>query len=121
MLFRSPGKASGVVALAAFLLLPTLTDSFAAVGLLAMTAFFLMWGSLYWSFPALLAAPARVGLIGGVMNMAGSVGGITVPILVGIIVQTAGGFAPVLGFFAGCSALFVVATLFISLDEVRHA
>ena len=30
-------------------------------------------------------------------------------------------FAPVLGFFAGCSALFVVATLFISLDEVRHA
>mgnify|MGYP002653269759 CR=1 FL=1 len=24
---------------------------------LSLTAFFLMWGSLYWSFPALLAAP----------------------------------------------------------------
>ena len=79
-----------------------------------------MWGSLYWSFPALLAAPARVGLIGGVMNMAGSTGGIVVPILVGVILQMAGGFARVLGFFAACSAVFVFATLFISLDEVRH-
>ena len=111
---------SGLVALGAFLLLPTLTNPFAAVALLAMTAFFLMWGSLYWSFPALLAAPARVGLIGGVMNMAGSTGGIAVPILVGVILQMAGGFAPVLGFFAACSAVFVFATLFISLDEVRH-
>ncbi|WP_460140032.1 MFS transporter [Pseudomonas sp. S2_E01] len=111
---------SGLIALGAFLLLPTLSDPFAAVALLAMTAFFLMWGSLYWSFPALLAAPARVGLIGGVMNMAGSVGGIAVPILVGVILQMAGGFAPVLAFFAVCSAVFVLATLFISLDEVRH-
>jgi ACS family D-galactonate transporter-like MFS transporter len=111
---------SGLVALGAFLLLPTLSHPFAAVALLAMTAFFLMWGSLYWSFPALLAAPARVGLIGGVMNMAGSSGGIVVPILVGVILQAAGGFAPVLGFFAACSAVFVLATLFISLDEVRH-
>ncbi|MNG22010.1 hypothetical protein D3C84_1064500 [compost metagenome] len=54
------------------------------------------------------------------MNMAGSTGGIAVPILVGVILQMAGGFAPVLGFFAACSAVFVFATLFISLDEVRH-
>ncbi|MCJ7957647.1 MAG: MFS transporter [Pseudomonas sp.] len=114
---------SGVIALGAFLLLPTLSQPLGAVALLCVTAFFLMWGSLYWSFPALLAAPARVGLIGGVMNMAGSTGGIAVPILVGVILQFSGGFAPVLGFFALCSALFVLATLLISLDaaqEVSH-
>jgi ACS family D-galactonate transporter-like MFS transporter len=85
-----------------------------------MTAFFLMWGSLYWSFPALLAAPARVGLIGSVMNLAGSIGGIFVPILVGVILQFFGGFGAVLAFFAVCAALFVLATLFISLDGQRE-
>ncbi len=113
---------SGLVALVAFLLLPSLNDPYLAVGLLSLTAFFLMWGSLYWSFPALLASPARVGLIGGVMNMAGSLGGIAVPILVGLLLQHAGGYAAVLGFFALCSGLFIAGTLLISLDkaEVTH-
>ncbi|WP_144960719.1 MFS transporter [Pseudomonas oryzihabitans] len=113
---------SGLVALAAFLLLPQLTDPYAAVALLSLTAFFLMWGSLYWSFPALLAVPARVGLIGGVMNLAGSLGGIAVPILVGLLLQHLGGYPAVLGFFALCSGLFILGTLLIALDqrEVQH-
>ncbi|PBD27153.1 MFS transporter [Pseudomonas aeruginosa] len=113
---------SGLAALVAFLLLPSLEDAYAAVTLLALTAFFLMWGSLYWSFPALLAAPARVGLVGGVMNMAGSLGGIAVPILVGLLLQHLGGYAAVLGFFALCSAAFIAGTLLISLDktEAKH-
>jgi len=117
---------SGLIALGAFMLLPTLQDPVAAVALLALTAFFLMWGSLYWSFPALLAAPARVGLIGGVMNLAGSLGGIAVPILVGLILQFFNGYTGVLGFFALCSAVFILGTLLIGLDgaspeEQRHA
>lgn len=113
---------SGLVALVAFLLLPHLTDPYAAVALLSLTAFLLMWGSLYWSFPALLAAPARVGLIGGVMNLAGSLGGIAVPILVGLLLQHLGGYPAVLGFFALCSGLFILGTLLIVLDqrEVQH-
>lgn len=113
---------SGLVALCAFLLLPGLSNAYAAVALLSLTAFFLMWGSLYWSFPALLAAPSRVGLIGGVMNLAGSLGGIVVPILVGVLLQHLGGYSAVLGFFALCSALFIVGTLLIALDktEVNH-
>ncbi|KSF69280.1 MFS transporter [Pseudomonas paraeruginosa] len=113
---------SGLVALVAFLLLPGMSDAYAAVTLLALTAFFLMWGSLYWSFPALLAAPSRIGLIGGVMNMAGSLGGIAVPILVGLLLQHLGGYAAVLGFFALCSATFIAGTLLISLDtnEAEH-
>ncbi|WP_166366190.1 MFS transporter [Pseudomonas akapageensis] len=111
---------SGIVALVAFMLLPTLQDPHAAVALLAMTAFFLMWGSLYWSFPALLAAPSRVGLVGGVMNMAGSVGGIAVPILVGVILQYFGGYGGVLGFFALCSGVFILGTLLIALDPIKE-
>ena len=113
---------SGLVALGAFLLLPSLSDAYLAVGLLSLTAFFLMWGSLYWSFPALLASPARVGLIGGVMNLAGSLGGIAVPIVVGLLLQHAGGYPAVLAFFALCSALFIAGTLLIALDntEVSH-
>lgn len=113
---------SGLMALVAFLLLPSLDNPYAAVALLSLTAFFLMWGSLYWSFPALLAAPARVGLIGGVMNMAGSLGGIAVPILVGVLLQYLGGYSVVLGFFALCSALYIAGTLLISLEntEVHH-
>jgi len=113
---------SGLVALCALLLLPGLSNAYAAVALLSLTAFFLMWGSLYWSFPALLAAPSRVGLIGGVMNLAGSLGGIVVPILVGVLLQHLGGYPAVLGFFALCSALFIVGTLLIALDktEVNH-
>jgi ACS family D-galactonate transporter-like MFS transporter len=109
---------SGVVALLAFMLLPALQDPIAAVALLAMTTFFLMWGSLYWSFPALLAAPARVGLVGGVMNLAGSLGGIAVPILVGVILQYFGGYGGVLGFFAICSGVFILGTLLIGLDPL---
>lgn len=112
---------SGLVALAAFLLLPRLTDPYAAVALLSLTAFFLMWGSLYWSFPALLAAPARVGLIGGVMNLAGSLGGIAVPILVGLLLQHLGGYPAVLGFFALCFGLFILGTLLIALDTQEAA
>jgi len=70
----------------------------------------------------LLAAPARVGLIGGVMNLAGSLGGIAVPILVGLLLQHLGGYPAVLGFFALCSGLFILGTLLIALDarEVPH-
>ncbi|BAP44030.1 MFS transporter [Pseudomonas sp. 21LCFQ02] len=112
---------SGLIALCAFLLLPGLGDPYQAVGLLSLTAFFLMWGSLYWSFPGLLASPARVGLIGGVMNLAGSLGGIAVPILVGLLLQHAGGYSAVLGFFAVCSGLFIAGTLLISLDQAEVA
>lgn len=52
----------------------------------------------------------------------GSLGGIAVPILVGLLLQHLGGYAAVLGFFALCSAAFIAGTLLISLDktEAKH-
>jgi len=39
---------------------------------------------LYWSIPATLTDRGRAGVLGGMMNFAGNVGGILVPILIGV-------------------------------------
>ena len=44
---------SGLTTLAVFATLPTITSAVAAVAVLCAAAFFLMWGSLYWSLPSL--------------------------------------------------------------------
>lgn len=109
---------SGVSTLIAFSLLPKMSDPIIAIAVLSVAAFFLMWGSLYWSFPALLAPKSKVGLVGGIMNMAGSVGGIVVPILVGFILsQTNKNYDNVLMFFAACSVVYILGTLSIKLSN----
>lgn len=109
---------SGISTLVAFSLLPSMNDPIVAIAVLSVAAFFLMWGSLYWSFPALLAPKNKVGIVGGIMNMAGSIGGIVVPILVGFILnQTGKNYDYVLMFFAACSAIYILGTLSIKLSK----
>lgn len=108
---------SGLSTLIAFSCLPSMNNPVVAIITLSIAAFFLMWGSLYWSFPALLAPKNKVGLIGGIMNMAGSIGGITVPILVGYILQMSNDYNNVLLFFAGCSVIYILGTLSIQLSR----
>ncbi|WP_413733897.1 MFS transporter [Sodalis sp. RH21] len=107
---------SGAITLAAFMALPYLTSSYMAVVFLSIAACFLMWGSLYWSLPVLLVAKQHVGVVGGIMNMAGSLGGIMVPILVGVILQKTGSYGGVLLFFAACSAVYILGTCLIKLN-----
>ena len=107
---------SGAIALVAFISLPGLANAVMAVAVLSLAAFFLMWGSLYWSLPPLLVARNKVGLMGGAMNMAGSVGGISVPIVVGLLLQASGGYQTVLWFFAGCSLVYMMGSFCISLQ-----
>ncbi len=105
---------SGLVTLTMFLILPGVQSPVSAVALLSVASFFLTGGGgIYWSLPALLAHKSRVGLVGGTMNMAGSVGGILVPIIVGLILELSGNFTGVLTFFTVCSALYVLGTLVI--------
>ncbi|NWA62897.1 MFS transporter [Pantoea sp. B9002] len=108
---------SGTVALVAFLSLPYLRSPIAAVAVLCIAAFFLMWGSLYWSLPALLTTKEKMGLAGGAMNMAGSVGGIVVPLLVGIMLQLGVHYDSIPLFFAGCSAVYVLGTALIGIQQ----
>ena len=111
---------SGLITLVSFASLPYLSDPAIAVAVLSIAAFFLMWGSIYWSFPALLAPKSRVGIVGGTMNMAGSTGGILVPILVGLIIEATGGYDSVLVFFACCAGMYVFGTCLIGSKTIKN-
>ena len=68
----------------------------------------------------MLAPRSRVATVGGMMNMAGSVGGICIPLIVGWILDLTGGsFDPVLHFFAACAVVFVIMTNIIDLRNAR--
>ena len=109
---------SGCVGLGVLYALSTITNPDLAVGLLSVAAFFMMFGSLYWSFPAILAPKDRVGLVGGLMNMANSCAGILVPILVGVILQATGSYESVLVYFAVCAGFYTVGTLCINFNRL---
>lgn len=109
---------TGLGVAATFIALPHVSNPVIAVALLSVTLFLLYFGSLYWSLPSILAPKSRVGIVGGTMNFAGSVSGIVVPILTGFILQwTGGSFGTVLGFFAGCAIVYVIATATIDFNE----
>ncbi|MGX7706545.1 MFS transporter [Methylobacterium sp. Gmos1] len=105
---------SGIAIFATFVALPQVADPVGAVALLSVTLFFLYWGSLYWSLPPLLAPTDKVGLVGGIMNFAGSASGIAVPIVTGMILQATGAYLAVLLFFAACALVYVAGTMLIA-------
>jgi len=53
------------------------------------------------------------------MNCAGCCGGITIPIITGMMLQATGWFDAVIGFCSACALFDVVATLFIELRRTR--
>lgn len=110
---------SGLATLASFLALPQVSDPIVAVAILSGTLFFLYWGSLYWSLPTILAPREKVGVVGGLMNFAGSASGIAVPLITGGLLQLTGSYYAVLLYFAGCAALYVVGTLLIRFPAIR--
>ncbi|QWA13149.1 hypothetical protein GTU79_11095 [Sodalis ligni] len=118
MALKSLLSLSGIVGLGVLFALSTIKDPVLAVGLLSVAAFFMMFGSLYWSFPAILAPKDRVGLIGGIMNMANSCAGILVPILVGVILQATGSYESVLVYFAVCAGCYTLGTLCINFNRL---
>jgi MFS transporter, ACS family, D-galactonate transporter len=89
----------------------------AAVALLASTLFFLRWAGLYWSIPSTLTDRSRAGVLGGMMNFMGNIAGITVPILIGVIVQITGSYFLGLMFFAAAGILYLLSS--VSIDYSR--
>ncbi|MHC5306748.1 MFS transporter [Bartonella sp. LJL80] len=108
---------SGVFVILGFIALPSIADVGIAISVLCGTLFFLYFGSLYWSLPVLFAPKEQVGLVGSIMNMAGSVSGICVPIIAGFILQLTASYMMVLYFFAFCSVLYVISTFFIQFQK----
>lgn len=103
--------ASGVVTALSVFGLRLVSSTGAAITLLAVAVFFLNWGGLYWALPTWLAPRHHVGRVGGMMNIAASLGGIVAPITVGYIVQISGGFDAVLLFLSSCAVLYTAGSL----------
>lgn len=112
---------SGILSFVALVALPFVTDSTIAIVLLSVGVFFNLFGGLYWSIPAMLAKPDKVGLVGGVMNFAGTSAGIIVPIVAGILIDVTGGYTAVLIFLAASAAVYVVASLLINFSRKKGA
>ena len=110
---------SGALSLAALVALPFVSDAGTAVTLLCIGVFFNLFGGLYWSIPAMLAKPDKVGLVGGVMNFAGTSAGIIVPIVAGVLLDVTGGYTAVLVFLAFAAAVYLVASLFINFAGTK--
>jgi MFS transporter, ACS family, D-galactonate transporter len=110
---------SGLTTLGVLAALPSITSAVQAVAVLCVAAFFLLWGSLYWSLPSLLASPRRVGLLGALMNCAGSVGGISIPLITGFILQRTGSFDVVLEFYSACALVYIIGSIAIDLRRTH--
>ncbi len=92
-------------------------NPFTAVALLACTLFFLRWCGLYWCLPSLLGTRNWVGFLGGVMNLGGNIAGMSVPIIVGLIVQRTGSYFLALLFFAALGIGLLVCSLVIDYEK----
>ena len=87
------------------------------VALLSTTLFFLRWCGMYWSIPAILAGRKLSGFLGGLMNLGGNIGGVLVPIVVGLIVQITGSYFLALMFFAAAGTGLFISSMII---DYRH-
>ena len=104
------GFASIVVTVAVFSVAYT-TGSILTVVLLSITLFFQRWTGLYWSIPSILGTRDKVGLLGGTMNLGGNIGGVLVPLAVGLIVQMTHSYFLALMVFTGAGiGLFFCST-----------
>ena len=108
---------SGGMSLVCLLALPFVDDIRLAVAVLALGVFFHLWGGLYWLIPAMLAPQEQVGLVGGVMNFAGTGGAIIVPIAVGMLVDMTGGYNAVILFFAAAALTYLIGSLLIDFGQ----
>jgi ACS family D-galactonate transporter-like MFS transporter len=111
-IFRTLFGVAAIVATLSMVGVACVHDVLLVVLLLSSTLFFLRWCGMYWAIPSILASRGNSGFLGGCMNFAGNIAGVTVPIIVGAIVQTTGSYFPALMFFAFAGvALFACSSL----------
>ena len=102
---------AGVVATISVFGVAYATNPRMVVILLSATLFFLRWGGLYWSIPAMLATRNKVGALGGLLNFGGNLGGMVIPIVVGAIVQYTGSYFLALMCFAAMGVGLLVCSI----------
>ncbi|OCO98862.1 MULTISPECIES: MFS transporter [unclassified Ensifer] len=111
LVFRTLFGIAAVVATVSIFSVAFVSNAIAVVALLSITLFFLRWCGMYWAIPSILATRDRAGFLGGCMNLGGNIAGISVPIIVGFIVQLTGSYFLAMMFFAAAGvALFACST-----------
>ena len=100
VVFRTLFGIAALIATVSIFAVAYVRDPVIVVVLLSTTLFFLRWCGMYWAIPSMLATRDRAGFLGGCMNLGGNIAGITVPIIVGFIVQITGSYFLALMFFA---------------------
>jgi MFS transporter, ACS family, D-galactonate transporter len=119
--FRNPNAAikamlivSGAGQVIAIAFLPFQTSGTGALAVLAIAVFFNQMGGIYWAFPAWLAPKPQVGTVGGVMNIASSLGGALAPIIMGYVIAGTSGYTGAFVFLAIAAGLYLVASMAIN-------
>ncbi|RZT35527.1 MFS transporter [Cupriavidus agavae] len=108
---------AAVVATVSIFSVAYVTDPVLVVALLSSTLFFLRWCGLFWCIPSILGTRNKIGFLGGVMNLGGNIGGISVPIIVGLIVQYTGSYFLALMFFAAAGVGLLLASTAIDYEK----
>ncbi|WP_052752426.1 MFS transporter [Tatumella morbirosei] len=103
---------SGVVSLASLASIGYIHSVTLAVAIICLGFYFEMFGGLYWLIPGMITSHKNLGFVGGVLNFAGQIGGATVGIASGIIVQHYG-YQAMLVYYAVCAAVYLVCSQFI--------
>jgi MFS transporter, ACS family, D-galactonate transporter len=110
------GFASIVVTVAVFSVAYA-TGPVLTILLLSITLFFQRWTGLYWSIPSILGTRNKVGLLGGTMNLGGNIGGVGVPLVVGMIVQLTGSYFLALMVFTGAGIGLLLCSTCINYEK----
>ena len=92
-------------------------NSVGVVVLLSCTLFFMRWCGLFFSIPPNMATKNKVGFLTGIMNFSGTLMGISVPIIVGLIVQYTGSYFPAMMFFVAAGIGLLIFTLLIDYEK----
>ncbi|WP_052365129.1 MFS transporter [Halotalea alkalilenta] len=108
---------SGVGTVAAILTLPVIENGYVALAALGVAVFFNQFGGIYWAFPAWLAPKRQVGTVGGVMNVASSLGGGFAPVVMGYTIAATGGYAGAFIFLAAAGGLYLAGSLAIDFNR----
>ena len=108
---------AAVVATVSIFSVAYVTNPVVVVVLLSSTLFFLRWCGLFWCIPSILGTRNKIGFLGGVMNLGGNIGGISVPIIVGMIVQYTGSYFLALMFFAAAGMGLLLASTAIDYEK----
>jgi ACS family D-galactonate transporter-like MFS transporter len=117
LIFRTLFGIAAIVATVSIFSVAYVTDAVVVVALLSSTLFFLRWCGMYWAIPSILATRSRAGFLGGCMNLGGNIAGITVPIIVGFIVQFTGSYFLALMFFAAAGVALLVCSMAIDYSR----